>query len=81
MKIVPPAKECADPALFIVDGHIEAVQEFDGLSDQEAIEQSKLLFEQQLDLHQTFEVWERARVVYRHAPPKARGKPDRTGLE
>lgn len=66
---------------LIVDGHIEAVQEFVGLSDQEAIEQSKLLFEQQRELYETFEVWERARVVYRHTPAsrKAEGKWDMSG--
>ena len=53
---------------FITDGHVVAAEELFGLSDQEAVEGSKLLFEQASGRYQTFEVWQGTRFVYRHTP-------------
>jgi hypothetical protein len=63
---------------FIKNGHVAGLRELPDLSDQEAIDQSKLLFKEQPGAYDTFEVWERARVVYLHTPPnsKAESKSD-----
>ena len=39
-----------------------------GLSDEEAVAKAKLLFSERDDPIQGFEVWDRARVVFRHHP-------------
>ena len=53
---------------FIIDGHIQAVEELTGLSDQEAIARSKALFAERRELYDTFEIWEGTRIVYRDLP-------------
>ena len=55
--------------LFIKQDHIVASREVLGRSDQEAIERSKLLFEEKRALCDTFEVWEGRRMVYQHPAP------------
>ena len=54
---------------FMRDGHIAAVEVLDPppSSDKEAVERSKELFRQRADKFETFEVWDRARVVYQHS--------------
>jgi hypothetical protein len=51
---------------FMRDGHIEAVEELTGLSDEEAIAKAHALFLQRKHLFEGFEVWDRARVLIRH---------------
>jgi len=48
-------------------GHIAAVQELPRLSDKEAVEQCRALFEASNDGFDDFEVWERARKVYQNS--------------
>jgi hypothetical protein len=50
---------------FMRDGHIEAVEELPGLSDEEAIAKAHALFSQRKHLFEGFEVWDRARVLIR----------------
>ena len=59
---------------FIRNGHVAGSRELPDLSDQEAIEQSNLLFKERPGAYDTFEVWEQARVVYLHTPPNSKGK-------
>ena len=61
---------------FIVDGHIQAVEELPGLSDQEAIERSEALFAERRGLYDSFEVWERTRIVFRHPAPATEAAPE-----
>jgi hypothetical protein len=65
---------------FMKHGHIAASIALPGLSVQEAIERSKLLFEGRRHAHayDSFEVWEPRRMVYQQVPsiPKAKAKPD-----
>jgi hypothetical protein len=51
----------------IKDDHIAAVRDLNGLSDQEAIEKAKLLFEKRPEGYDTFEVWDGKRMVYQQA--------------
>jgi len=48
-------------------GHIVAVKEFPGLSDQDAIEQGRLLFEEHSEEYDDFEIWDHNRKVYQHS--------------
>ena len=48
--------------------NIVLVQELPtNLSDEEAVEQSRLAFERRLEYLDDFEVWQRTRKVYRHS--------------
>jgi len=60
---------------FIRNGHVAGLRELPDLSDQEAIEHSKLLFKEQPGAYDTFEVWEQARVVYLHTSPISKAEP------
>jgi hypothetical protein len=51
---------------FMRDGHIEAVEELPGLSDEQAIAKAHALFSERKHLFEGFEVWDRARVLIRH---------------
>jgi hypothetical protein len=51
---------------FMRDGHIEAVEEVPGLSDEEAIAKAHALFSERKHLFEGFEVWDRTRVLIRH---------------
>jgi hypothetical protein len=51
---------------FMRDGHIEAVEELPGLSDEQAIEKAHALFSERKHLFEGFEVWDRTRVLIRH---------------
>jgi hypothetical protein len=51
---------------FMRDGHIEAVEELPGLSDEEAIAKAHALFSERKHLFEGFEVWDRTRVLIRH---------------
>ena len=50
---------------FMRDGHIEAVEELPGLSDEKAIAKAHALFSVRKHLFEGFEVWDRTRVLIR----------------
>ena len=47
---------------FMRDGHIEAVEELPGLSDEEAIAKAHALFSERKQHFEGFELWDRARA-------------------
>ena len=49
---------------FLKDGHIQQVMALPGLSAEEAIEQSKQLFESVSDLFDDFELWKEGLLIY-----------------
>src|ERR1700760_3505457 len=51
---------------FMRDGHIEAVEELPGLSDEKAIAKAHALFSERKHLFEGFEVWDRTRALIRH---------------
>ena len=51
----------------VKDGQIASVKDLNCLSDQEAIWKAKLFFE--AGTYDTFEVWDRKRMVYQHTSP------------
>ena len=53
---------------FLQGGHIVAVQLIDAESDADAIEQARALFMIQGNKYEAFEVWDRARFLYRFPP-------------
>jgi hypothetical protein len=53
---------------FMSGGHIFDVEMLGGLSDEEAVAKAMLLFSEHEGPIQGFEVWDRARVVFRHHP-------------
>ena len=53
---------------FLRGGHIEAVEELTGLSDDEAVAKAHILFSERSDLFDGFEVWDRRRVIIRRPP-------------
>ncbi len=57
---------------FLKDGHIVAVEELTGLSDQQAVAKAHILYSQRTDGIESFEVWDRARVIVRHPDPAAK---------
>ena len=69
---------------FMRDGHIDAVEELPGLSDEQAIAKADALFSQRKHLFEGFEVWDRTRVLIRHpksaAPNNAVAWPLHRGL-
>jgi hypothetical protein len=56
---------------FMRDGHIEAVEELPGLSDEQAIARAHALYAERKHLFEGFELWDRARVIIRHPEPVA----------
>ncbi len=56
---------------FMRDGHIEAVEELPGLSDDEAIAKAHALFSERRRSFEAFELWDRTRVLVRHPEPAA----------
>ena len=50
---------------FFRGGHIRAVELLTGTSDEAAINEAKTLFERRRKEFADFEVWDRARLVYR----------------
>jgi hypothetical protein len=49
-------------------GHIVLIQDLpSNLSDEEAVERSRLAFVDRLDYFDDFEVWQNTRKVYRHS--------------
>lgn len=55
---------------FMRDGHIGAVEMLTDASDAAAIAQAQALFERCKDKFVGFEVWDRARFVYRYPPDR-----------
>jgi hypothetical protein len=56
---------------FMKGGHVVGVEMLPDLSDEEAIEQSHVLYAATLSgLYDGFELWDRARVVTRHEGQK-----------
>ena len=51
---------------FMRDGHIEAVEELPGLSDEEATAKAHALFSERRHFFEGFELWDRARVLIRY---------------
>jgi hypothetical protein len=54
---------------FISRGHIVAVEELTGLSDEVAVAKAHQLFTERTDSLEGFEVWDHARVLIRYPPP------------
>lgn len=63
---------------FLRGGHIAAVEVLADTSDAAAITQAKSLFEERAKEFESFEVWDRARFVYRHSslPPRYTSSPE-----
>jgi hypothetical protein len=60
---------------FMRDGHIEAVEELPGVSEEEAITKAHALFSERKQHFEGFELWDRARVLIRHPAPAAANNP------
>jgi hypothetical protein len=56
---------------FMRGGHIEAVEELTGLSDEDALAKAHALFSERKHDYEGFELWNRARVIIRHSEPPA----------
>ena len=56
---------------FMRGGHIEAVEELPGLSDEQALAKAHALFSERKHTFEGFELWNRARVIIRHPEPAA----------
>jgi hypothetical protein len=56
---------------FIRGGHIEAVEELTGLTDDEAIAKAHALFPARGQLFEGFELWDRKRLLVRYPEPAA----------
>jgi hypothetical protein len=56
---------------FMRGGHIEAVEELAGLSDEQALAKAHALFSERKHKFEGFELWNRARVIVRHPEPAA----------
>jgi hypothetical protein len=50
-------------------GRIEAVEEFPGLSDEQALAKAHALFSERKHKFEGFELWNRSRVIIRHPEP------------
>ena len=50
---------------FLSGGHIAAVEELTGLSDEEAVAKARQLYAGRMASYEGFEVWDRARIVIR----------------
>ncbi len=53
---------------FLRGGHIVAVEELTGLSDEEVIVEAQALFSEREKSVETLEVWDQTRVIFRHPP-------------
>lgn len=53
---------------FLRGGHIVAVEELTGLSDNEVIVKAQVLFSESEVRVGAFEVWDQTRVIVRHPP-------------
>jgi hypothetical protein len=51
---------------FLKAGHIVAVEELTGLLDEAAVAKAHELYAKRKTAYEGFEVWERARFVFRH---------------
>lgn len=51
---------------FLRDGRICAVELLSDISDEAAVRQARDLFDQRKNDAEAFEIWDRARFVYRH---------------
>jgi hypothetical protein len=64
---------------FLRGGHIVAVEELTGLSDEDAIVKAQVLFSESEIPVEAFEVWDQTRVIIRHPnaqePARAGGGP------
>ena len=60
---------------FMRAGHIEAVEELPGLTDEEAIAQAHALFSTRRHAFEGFELWDRTRVLIRHPEAQAANSP------
>jgi hypothetical protein len=56
---------------FMRDGHIGAVEELLGLSEEEATAKAHVLFAERKHLFEGFELWDHARFLIRHPGPGA----------
>lgn len=58
---------------FMRNGHIAAVEELPGLSDEEAVRKGRELFEarRKQDRFDGFEVWKREEMLTQHPPPNS----------
>lgn len=56
---------------FTKGGFIVTSVDLPALSDEDAVEQSKLMFQQADGAYDAFEVWAPGRMVYRSPPPKS----------
>ena len=54
---------------FMRDGHIQAVEELFGLSEEEATARAHALFSERNHLFEGFELWDRTRFLIRHPRP------------
>jgi hypothetical protein len=54
---------------FMRGGHIEAVEELAGLSDEQALAKAHALFSERKHKFEGFELWNRTRVIIRHPEP------------
>jgi hypothetical protein len=61
---------------FMRGGHIAAVELLDVKSDEEAIERSKVLFEERKFKFEGFEIWDRARKIAEGPPREDDGHSD-----
>ena len=55
--------------MLMRNGHIQAVEEFFGLSEEEATVKAHALFSERKHLFQGFELWDHARFLTRHPGP------------
>lgn len=56
---------------FMRNGHIEAVEELFGLSEEEATTKAHALFSERKHFFEGFELWDHARFLTRHPGPGA----------
>jgi hypothetical protein len=56
---------------FTRNGHIKAVEELFGLSEEEATAKAHALFSERKHLFEGFEMWDHARFLSRHPEPDA----------
>jgi hypothetical protein len=59
------------------NGHIASVEEFPGLSDEDATAKAHLLFSKLKDSFESFELWDRSRVIMRYPEPIGLSLPER----
>lgn len=52
---------------FLQSGHIQAVEELPGLTDEQAVEKARALFSERSRLFEGFEVWDRTRFIIRYS--------------